>query len=189
MLLFRAVSLVIVRVLQYIKQRRFVRQPRLGVCLCPLQGRSRIKRAEKPRRVGGWGGQPRGDAEEGTGHATTGRLVARGGDKRANTILPLTYVTGSHNNFTQPRGTWQDVERAFPGSSSSVSRKKIYFRGSVDRKRGRAQTLGQKARALYTDSLIAVPSTRGWYLANKIHHSWNVWVYSFYEKGIENKKQ
>lgn len=78
--------------------------------------------------------QPRGDAEEGTGHATTGRLVARGGDKRANTILPLTYVTGSHNNFTQPRGTRQDVERAFPGSSSSVSRKKIYFRGFVDRK-------------------------------------------------------
>lgn len=29
-----------------------------------------------------------GDAEEGTGHATTGRLVARGGDKRANTISP-----------------------------------------------------------------------------------------------------
>jgi len=36
------------------------------------------------------GGSERGgdDAEEGTGHATTGRLVARGGDKRANTISP-----------------------------------------------------------------------------------------------------
>jgi len=29
-----------------------------------------------------------GDTEAGMGHATTGRLVARGGDKRANTILP-----------------------------------------------------------------------------------------------------
>jgi len=43
------------------------------------------ERYKKERRRGGEQG---GDAEEGTGHATTGRLVARGGDKRANTISP-----------------------------------------------------------------------------------------------------
>ena len=32
--------------------------------------------------------------------------------------MALTYVTGSHNNFTRPRGTWHDVQRMFPRSSS-----------------------------------------------------------------------
>lgn len=52
-----------------------------GMCLRRM--RERYKK-ERRRR----GGERGGDAEEGTGHATTGRLVARGGDKRANTISP-----------------------------------------------------------------------------------------------------
>jgi len=52
-----------------------------GMCLRRM--RERYKKERRWRR-----GERGGDAEEGTGHATTGRLVARGGDKRANTISP-----------------------------------------------------------------------------------------------------
>jgi len=43
---------------------------------------------ERYKKEGRRGGEEGVDAEEGTRHATTGRLVARGGDKRANTISP-----------------------------------------------------------------------------------------------------
>jgi len=60
---------------------------------------------ERERERSGDGGDEanEGDTEAGMGHATTGRLVARGGDKRANHLATaLTYVTDSRNNFTRP---------------------------------------------------------------------------------------
>lgn len=111
----------VVRVLRYIKQRRFVRQPRLGICLCPLEGRRRIKRGE--RGLAGARG-PRRATERRCWRrhgSCNNRKVSCSGRRQASEhhlATALTYVTGSHNNFTQPRGTRQDVERAFPGSSS-----------------------------------------------------------------------
>lgn len=87
------------------------------VCLCRAERRRRIKRGERPSREG----QERCWRRHGS---CNNRKVSCSGRRQASEhhlATALTYVTSSHNNFTEPRGTMDDAQRAVPGSLSFLS--------------------------------------------------------------------
>lgn len=130
------------RALRYIKHAAFraAAEPRY-MCLCWLKGRSRIKRGERlPRgRRAGRAAKKRCWRRRGS---CNNRKVSCSGRRQASEhhlATALTYVTGSHNNFTQlTRDPRQDVERKFPGSLwlSASCGKKEATRGFISRPGG-----------------------------------------------------